>query len=124
MLVYGIHGAVVLFVIFRAKVVLRTKILHKLKDLTVYDSYSANLWHENSPFLSQFIRIYNRSCLNTLPKPTKTHRREGSHSRRESECVCVSEGVWGSKGASQIEEEERERGGREKGVSLDQVIEY
>lgn len=49
----------------------------------------------------------------TLPKSTKTHRREGSHSRRGSECVCVSEGVWESEGASQIEEEERESEGGE-----------
>ena len=45
----------------------------------------------------------------TLPTSTKTHRREGSHSRRGSECVCVSEGVWESERASRIEEEERER---------------
>ncbi|KAF1372950.1 hypothetical protein PFLUV_G00255280 [Perca fluviatilis] len=50
-------------------------------------------------------RIYNNSCLNTLPKSTKTPRREGSLSRRVSECVCESEGVWESKGASQIGEE-------------------
>lgn len=67
-------------------------------------------------FSSRFVRIHNHSCLNTLPKSTKTHRREGSHSRRESECVCVSEGVWESKGASQIEgEREGKREGSKSG---------